>query len=170
MKRTFNSNWGNFAYALVANIVEETLSEKTLKLIDEGMANLSYRACGSSVAKALGVKTGSGEEGRRGVLYSDEDAERINKAANDKLTKLGFSDSEISFSVTGQHEYGAEEKPTKEATEAWTKIQAMPEPRFTEKCKLIGIDPESYEDADAILKVRRFLIDTARKAKENAFA
>lgn len=93
MNITFASNYGNFEYEMSLTLqpdifrpfqtIDETstMEEKEVdkseravlatmvKLWQQGLANIAYRVAGSAVDKALGVETGKGKEGRRGVKF-----------------------------------------------------------------------------------------------------
>lgn len=161
----FKSNYGNFDYRMTA-VVGDEVNEATTALCLQGLANICYRVAGSSVDKALGVKE------RKSVEYSDADGERINAAVSKKLTEMLAAEKtkvlaglSMSFAVTGAHEFGAEEKGTKEATELWTVIQALPEDKFNEKLKVLGLD-EDYTDETAIIAVAKALRDARKAASE----
>lgn len=114
MKIVFKSNYGNFDYSMEVELgLVPPLPAGVETLIQQGLANIAYRVAGSAVDKALGVETGKGKEGRRGVKYSDELAKVIEATVGAKLAELSAkADSGvptgISFKVVGAHEYGAE--------------------------------------------------------------
>lgn len=125
MKIEVKSNYGNFDYRLTAE-VGDSVNAETVSLCKQGLLNIAYRVAGSAVDKALGVKE------RKAVNYSEADAERINAAVSGKLKELEAKDStlkalEMSFAVTGEHEWGA-----------------TVESKFTEEKKLA----ERHESAD----------------------
>lgn len=163
----FESNYGNFDYRMTA----QTPDGGAEVLEVQGLANIAYRVAGSSVDKALGTKD------RKSVLYSKEDAQRINAAVSAKLTELEGKNAAlkacgISFAVTGQHVFGeGAVEATKEATEMWTKLQSNPdEEQFKRQCKHLGIDPEAGDDEKAIAACVVFLREQKRKAIEVAKA
>lgn len=125
MKIEVKSNYGNFDYRLTAEVGED-VNVQTVSLCKQGLLNIAYRVAGSAVDKALGVKE------RKAVNYSEADAERINAAVSKKLAELEAKDGtlkalEMSFAVTGEHEWGA-----------------TVESKFTEEKKLA----ERHESAD----------------------
>lgn len=156
----FESNYGNFAYRMTAEVGED-LTDATAALAVQGLANICYRVAGSAVDKALGVKE------RKSVLFSAADGERISAAVSKKLVELEgktpiLAALKMSFAVTGQHEFGtAGGDPTKEATELWTKVQAKPEAEFEKALTQLGLDAD-YDDEKGIAACHAFL----RKVKE----
>lgn len=157
----FRSNWANFDYLMTAEVGED-LTPATEMLCQQGMGNISYRVAGSAVDKALGVKTGKGEPGRKGVEYSEADGERINAAVSAKITELEngkdgvmFKALKLRFQVTGQHEYGGTDAPaSKEAEKIWTGIQAVADPeKFKAALGRLGLDPEDYDDDRALAAI-----------------
>lgn len=172
-KIEFKSNYGNFDYRMTAEIGEE-VNAASEALCMEGLANICYRVAGSAVDKALGVKKG---EGRKAVGYSDEDGERVNAAVSKKLNEIlekqgVLKPLGLSFAVLGQHEFGAaNDTPTKEAVELWTQVQAMvPEEKFNGALKALGLDPEDYEDDEAVLACKRHLQKVKAEAKAKALS
>lgn len=166
MKIEFKSNYGNFDYSISAEV--EAGGSETL--MTQGLANIAYRVAGSSVDKALGVKE------RKGVAYSVEDAGKIDAAVSKKLTELeakdaGLASLKLSFHVTGQHEFGegGANVVTKEATELWTSVQALPGEKFATVCKNLGLG-EDYTDEQGILACKKFLAAEKAKAKAGALA
>lgn len=164
---TFTSNYGNFDYRMTAEVGED-VNEATTALCLQGLANICYRVAGSSVDKALGAKE------RKGVEYSEETGGKIDAAVSKKLTELLAAEKtkvlsalNMSFAVTGMHEFGAEDKGTKEATELWTVIQGLPGERFAEKLKVLGLD-ENYTDETAIIAVAKALREARKAAAERA--
>lgn len=168
---TFVSNYGNFATEMKAQIGEDVNPATTWLCETQGLGNLQYRMCGSRVDKALGVKTKENRkyEKRVEVPYSAANSAIIEKAVREALDELAESEASvaklgITFRITGQHEYGStDDKPTKEATALWTAIQALPEAKFNEKLKVLGLDAD-YTDETAIIAVR----DALRKARQEA--
>lgn len=122
MNIQFKSNYGNFDYVMSVELgLTPPLPDGVESLIQQGLANIAYRVAGSAVDKALGVETGKGKEGRRGVKWDavivsgkgDEEirtpaSKVIETTVNDKLALLIDVPKGITFKVTGQHEYGAE--------------------------------------------------------------
>lgn len=160
MKIVFKSNYGNFDYSMEVELgLTPPLPPGVEVLIQQGLANIAYRVAGSAVDKALGVETGKGKEGRRGVKWgqripilgkdgkqltetNDEGAvvgstndakDVITETVNTKLAELaGKADSGvpkgITFSILGQHEYGAEgESAMVRATAFVDALMATPE-------------------------------------------
>lgn len=163
----FKSNYGNFDYRMTAEVGDE-VNEATTALCLQGLANICYRVAGSSVDKALGVKE------RKSVLFSDADGERVNAAVSKKLTEMLAADKtkvlaglNMSFVVIGAHEFGSADTGTKEATELWTVIQALPEARFEEKLKVLGLG-DDYTDEIAIIAVAKALREARKAAAERA--
>lgn len=168
----FVSNYGNFATEMVAQIGQDVNPATTWLAETQGLGNLQYRMCGSRVDKALGVKTKEGRkyEKRVEVPYSVENAKKVSDAVEAALADLAketplVKELNISFRITGQHEFGAsDDKPTKEATATWTHMQSLPEPEFHAALKVIGLSPDDYDDERGILAVR----DSLRKARQAA--
>lgn len=166
-KIEFTSNYGNFAYRMTAEIGEE-VNPASEALCLQGLANICYRVAGSSVDKALGVKE------RKSVLFSDADGERINAAVSAKLTEIVkktpvLASLNMSFAVTGQHEFGAEDAGgTKAATEQWTVMQSWDDEKFQKVCKGLGIDPEAGDDDKAVAAIAKFHREHKRAALEKA--
>lgn len=172
MKNTisFESSYGHFDYKISAEIGEDVNAE-TVWLARQGLANLAYRVCGSSVDKALGVKD------RKAVEFSEETSEQINAAVSKKITELEGKDGEkglpkslrVSFQITGKHEFGAADSgATKEATEVWTKLQGEKDAeKFAAILAKLGLDVD-YTDEQAIVAVARALRDARRAAAEAA--
>lgn len=162
------SNYGNFNYRITAEVGED-VNPATIALCEQGMLNIAYRIAGSAVDKALGVKE------RKGVEYSEESAQIINAAVSKKLTELvgktpALTGLKLSFAVTGQHEFGATgDAPTKEATEMWTKVQALPAEKFATALKALGL-AEDYTDETGILACKRKLTEAKAAAKAQASA
>lgn len=165
---SFESNYGNFAYRLNAEVGEE-LTSATESLCVQGLANIAYRVAGSAVDKALGVKE------RKGVVFSDADGERINAAVSKKIGELEAKDTKLkelkmSFAVTGQHVFGeGGDAPTKEATEMWTRVQGLPPEKFEVALKSLGL-AEDYTDESGILACKKKLTEAKAAAKAQAAA
>lgn len=176
----FKSNYGNFAYRMTAEVGEE-LTPATEVLAVQGLANICYRVAGSSVDKVLGVKV------RKDVSFSDDDGERINAAVSKKIGEMVGKDAaltalKLSFAVTGQHVFGeGGDAPTKEATEMWTRVQALKEPKFGQAMSALGfvgtvITEEDgaqhvdydYDDASGILACKKKLTEAKAAAKLQA--
>jgi len=162
----FESNYGNFAYRLEAAVPDGG----STTLMVQGLANIAYRVAGSSIDKALSAKD------RKAVLYSEEDAQRINAAVSAKIVELEKKDATLnslalSFSITGQHVFGESngEKSRALATAMWTQIQSQPDASFKVACSIFGIDPESYTDASAVEAIHAFN-QGAKKKKETTEA
>lgn len=175
----FESNYGNFDYRLTA-VVGETLTPATLTMVIQGLANVAYRVVGSYVDKALGVKSKSkGGDGRTAVLYSEQDGETINAAVSTKLKEIEAENNDalkplqMSFAVIGEHAYGAETKPSKEAEALWVKVPLLTGTEFSIALEKLGLD-ESYTDESGIRACHKMLLeaDRARReaAKEETFA
>lgn len=170
MNIEFKSNYGNFAYRITAEIGSD-VNPETVFLAKQGLANIAYRVCGSSVDKALGVKD------RKSVEYSEADAERINAAVSAKLSELEKKAKDalpgalkVSFAVVGQHEFGAAEAGTKEALEVWTKLQQEKDSeKFAAILKNLGLG-EDYTDETAVVAVAKALRDARKAAAEAAKA
>lgn len=172
MKNTieFESSYGNFAYKISAEIGED-VNPQTVFLAKQGLANIAYRVCGSSVDKALGVKD------RKSVEFSDATGEQINAAVSKKLTELEGKakdalpkELKVSFQITGQHEFGVAESGTKEATAVWTQLQGeKDEAKFALTLKKLGLG-EDYTDETAIVAVAKALRDARKAAAEAAKA
>lgn len=100
----FSSNYGKFDYEIVATFPDEVLSPAAKAAAKEGLANTSYRVCGSAADKALGA---SGESGikRNEIEFTSENAAKLEAAVLKKLEdlKLLFP---VKFKVIGEHEYG----------------------------------------------------------------
>lgn len=184
MKRIkFESNYGFFAYSLSAEVGEE-LTAATEELCQQGLANIAYRVAGSAVDKALGVKTKEGKkyEKRNEVLYSEEDAERINAAVSGKITELEngtagqkIKELKLSFSVTGEHEFGVSKGDShrKAAELLWAKVEALEASdmkKFDDTLKTLGLDPENYTPEAGIEACRAKIAEAARAAKMGGLA
>lgn len=167
----FESNYGNFAYRLTANVGDD-VNEETIWLAEsQGLANICYRVAGSSVDKAMGVKE------RKALGYSEQAAEQINAAVSAKLSELEKNEKvgkfvkalKLSFAVVGQHEFGTKDdgKPTAADAAIWTAMQTAPEAKFEAACKTIGIG-EEYDDDVALKAVRVWRLAGERAAKEAA--
>lgn len=162
-KITFESNYGHFAYRFDAEI-GDAVNAQSEWLCYQGLANIAYRVAGSAVDKALGIKE------RKSVEYSDADGERINAAVSKKLTELAAKEGNIkllnmSFAVTGQHVFGeGNDAPTKEATEMWTKVQALEEGKFKAALKTLGL-AEDYTDEQGIMACKARLTAAKQAAK-----
>lgn len=171
----FHSNYGPFSYRMTAEIGDD-VNPSTVALAKQGMANICYRTVGSNVDKALGVKSKkNGGDGRSALLYSEQDGETINAAVSKKLTELEAEENgalkplKLSFAVTGQY-VPAEAKPSKEATEVWVKIQALPEPAFATALEKLGLTAEDYDDDRAIAAIHKKMLEAKRAAAAAAAA
>lgn len=180
----FKSNYGNFAYRMTAQIGDE-VNAASEALCLEGLANICYRVAGSAVDKALGVKKG---EGRKAVLFVPNMGDEIDAAVNKKLAELEAKQTvlvelKLNFMVTGQHMFGeGGDAPTKEATEMWTRVQALEEAKFNKAMVALGfednveIDSEGkptvhtfdYDDEKGILACKRKLQEAKAAAKAQA--
>lgn len=163
---TFESNYGNFAYRITAE-VGENLTEATEWLALQGIANIAYRVAGSAVDKAMGVKV------RKELLFTPEAGEQISAAVSKKLTELEAKDEKLKalkcgFAVTGQHEFGATGEVSKEVQELWGKVQALYGEAFAKaltNLRTFGFpEGEDYEDEDGLAACKALL----RKVKEDA--
>lgn len=110
---TFSSNYGNFDYRMDVEVPMTPPAGPELRyLVNQGLANIAYRVCGSAVDKALGVVPESkGGKGRRGVAFNDVNRRIVEGTVVTKLAELAKTEPAaafIEFSVTGEHEYGAE--------------------------------------------------------------
>lgn len=122
MKITFASNYGNFDYEMSVELgLLPPLPEGVEKLLQQGLANIAYRVAGSAVDKALGVETGKGKEGRRGVKFAGE-------------TKL-VDDKGVAIMVV--------DEDTGEKTEQWVKNQAVIEGTVNAKLKELAAKVDS---------------------------
>jgi len=182
MKYTFESNYGNFAYRLSADIeTSEPVSAALRYIVEQGLANIAYRVAGSAVDKALGVKTKEGKrfDKRIEVLYSDADAEAINAAVSRKITELeGDAESgalvrqlHLSFSVTGQHSPAGGGGESKEAIALWTQVQGLPEEKFGSTMVKLGFTagPDGsfdYDDASGVAACRRHIQKVKAEARK----
>lgn len=165
MKIEQKSNYGNFDYSITAEVGEE-LNAGTVALCKQGLANIAYRICGSSVDKALGVKD------RKALNYSAETGNQIDVAVNKKLVELEGKDASlkalgITFHVTGQHEFGAEGGVSSRviATAVWTQMQSLPDAQFAVARMIYGV-PEEYTDETAIEAVHAFNQKSKKKAEK----
>ena len=174
----FKSNFARFAYRMTAEVGEE-LTPATTALCIQGLANICYRTVGSNVDKKLGIKSKkNGGDGRTAVLYSVEDAERINAAVSEKITEMEKDEKDgamtkllkLSFAVTGEHEFGVGAEPTKEDEAFWTQVQALPETEFAKALELLKLDPEDYDDDKALRACREMRLVAEREAKAAAKA
>lgn len=178
MKYTFESNYGNFAYRMQAEVeTTEPVSAALRFIVEQGLANMAYRVAGSAVDKALGVKTKEGRrfEKRTEVLYSDADAETINAAVSRKISELE-ADAEtgglvkalhLSFAVTGQHEAAGGGGESKEAVALWTQLQSLPEEKFSAALAKLGLDAD-YDDGSGVAACRKHI--QAQKAEAKRLA
>lgn len=179
----FKSNYGNFAYRMTAEVGDE-VNESTTALCVEGLANICYRVAGSAVDKALGVKKG---EGRKALAYVPSLGDEVDAAVSKKLKELegkevALTALKLSFMVTGQHVFGeGSDAPTKEATEMWTKVQALTETpaelatgmakgaKFEKALAALGL-AEDYTDESGILACKAKLTAAKLAAKQQAAA
>lgn len=172
MKIEQKSNYGNFDYSISAEIGDD-VNAGTQALCKQGLANIAYRVCGSSVDKALGVKD------RKALGYTSELGNQIDVAVNKKLVELEGKDAAlkslgITFHVTGQHEFGAEGGVSSRviATAVWTQMQSLPDAQFAVARMIYGV-PEEYTDESAIEAVHAFNQKSKKKpepAKESPAA
>lgn len=179
----FTSNYSAFKYRMTAE-VGENLTEATEALCMEGIANICYRTAGSNVDKALGVKSKkNGGMGREGLSYDSALGETINAAVSAKITELENATGskvkalKLSFAVIGEHVKGESgDAPTKEATEMWTKVQALVETpeeiaggmakgsKFEKALKTLGL-AEDYTDEQGIMACKARLTAAKQAAK-----
>lgn len=185
----FKSNYASFSYRMTAEVGED-LTEATEALCLQGIANLCYRTVGSNVDKALGVKSKkNGGMGRDAVKWDAELGNTIDTAVSAKITELENETGsklkalKLSFAVTGEHVKGegGSDAPTKEATEMWTKVQALTESpeeiaagmqkgaKFERALKALGL-AEDYTDETGILACKRKLTEAKAAAKAQASA
>lgn len=187
---TFKSNFGRFEYEITATIDPEVF--RTLPFVDggstdaekatavsearmqaqftnlamRGLADTGFRGVSSDVEKALvDAKLMTKEQKRAEVVFAKETAVLIAEKAQTKLDEIAKKQNlpAMFFRVTGEHVFGeAGDKPTKEATDAWTKLQALPEEQFKVVLKGLGLG-EDYTDETAILAVKKQL--AVRKAR-----
>lgn len=165
---TEKSNFGRFGYTLTTTIGDEVNDATTALVVKEALPNLGFRAIGSEVEKAL-VKAGvmTKDSKRSEVSYSLETSKLIATAAQAKLDAIAKKEGypEISYSPTGEHVYGeAGEKPTKEATELWTKVQGLQGDAFEAALKKLGLG-EDYDDDSGILACKAMLTKAREAAK-----
>jgi len=111
MNIEFNSNYGNFKTSIKAVVPDGS----NRVICEEGLANILYRVCGSSVDKGFGLKKG---DKRTGIPYSAENAAKVEKLVREKIEELcgmgedpGEDAAEymalaLEFKITGQHEAG----------------------------------------------------------------
>ncbi len=104
----FKSNFGRFAYTVVAGIGDD-VNVSTTNLAIRGLADTSFRGVASDVEKTL-VKAGvmTKETKRSEVEYSTTTAKLISDAAQKKLDEIA-KDAVLPamvFSISGEHEYG----------------------------------------------------------------
>lgn len=181
---TFNSNWASFAYRLNAEIGEDCTSATEWLCQEQALANIGYRIAGSRIDKALGVKSKkNGGMGREGVSFDPKHIPTIESAVSAAITemendeKLGkfVKELKLSFAVTGEYVPQSTGVESKEATELWTKVQALPAEgdgpgTFGHAMAKLGFkeDPKGefeYDDDSGIAACKRHIQAEKAKAK-----
>lgn len=171
----FESNYSTFAYRLTAEVGEE-LTPATEELCLQGLANIAYRVAGSRIDKALGVKSKkNGGMGREGVAFDPKHIPTIESAVSTAITELENVEGSkvkplgLSFAVTGEYVPKTDGTASKEATELWTKVQALPADKFEAAIKKLGL-AEDYDDESGIAACVRHIQAEKAKAKLAAAA
>lgn len=177
---TFTSNFGRFAYSIVAQIAIQ-LDALTRALTIEGLANLGFRGCASDVEKAL-VKAQVGCDSfekngttvpagpmtkvtpRSAILFSKETAAIIVATAQAKLNELASGGKDgsgaklptMKYAITGEHEIGSTVLSRKQATEMWKQITAAAQKGDLKLMIALGLSASTPED-QGIERCHQFL-------------
>lgn len=176
---SFESNFGNFDYTATITLPDEELSVAAVNIARKGIANEMYRAAGSAVEKEFEVEfplvksrdknVPADQRGRRAIPHTAATLAKFTKVVNEKCATMAKDDGEPLITVVVSevaHEYGAAgDKPTAEATEMWTRVQALkPEEKFQAALKSLGL-AEDYTDETGILACKKKLTEAKAAAK-----
>lgn len=172
--QSVKTNFGRYAYALETTIGDEVNDGTTKLVIGEALPNLGFRAVGSEVEKALvAAKVMTKDTKRSEVAYTLDTSKVIAEAAQKKLDEVCKKEGypAISFLPLGEHVFGeGSDKPTKEATEMWTKVQGFQGEKFTKALALLGLKEEDYSDESGVLACKVYIQKTRKEAMEKAAA
>jgi hypothetical protein len=141
---TFDSNFGQFNYRITAMVGDE-VNEQSTNLCIRGLADTGFRGVASEVEKAL-VKGGfaTKETKRSEIEYSEEASAVIQTTAQSKLDEIATKANlpEMTFEVTGKHEYGDQEQSRVMATAMWAQVKDNDALRAS-----LGADEDTTDEA-----------------------
>lgn len=155
---------------------EKAMMSAVEELLLQGLANIAYRVAGSRIDKALGVKSKkNGGMGREGVVFDPKHIPTIESAVSTAITEMENVEGSkvkplaLSFAITGEYVPKTDGTASKEATELWTKVQALPADKFEAAIKKLGL-AEDYDDESGIAACVRHIQAEKAKAKLAAAA
>lgn len=155
---------GHYGITVSGDIADAKLTELATLGLSQGVL---YRGVFAKLRETTGAK----RELDKSAAFDATVGEKVKAAIAEAVRAYGTFDVTVAEYIGGE---STSDKPTKEATEMWTAVQAFPDKKFAAACVKLGIERDAEGDVvdedQAILACKAHLRRTREAAKAAAMA